>query len=67
MEQILEQKIERYDDFIKLLQEVGEHKTRNTGRPKQYENIKTEDMEKGVNLKEPVFSKAFIELPSRKT
>ncbi|WP_162916150.1 hypothetical protein [Burkholderia sp. PAMC 26561] len=62
---MLDRKIERYDDFLALLAEHGEARLRNEGRDNEYANVKPQDALKGVNLKEGVFSRAFIELPTQ--
>jgi len=62
---MLDRKIERYDDFLALLAEHGETRLRNEGRDNEYPNVKPLDAPKGVNLKERVFSRAFIELPTQ--
>jgi hypothetical protein len=54
--------VTRCDDFRTLLTEYGETRTRNAGRESEYENIKPTGAPKGVNLKEFVFSREFIEL-----
>jgi hypothetical protein len=64
LDAVLDRKIERYDDFMRLLAEHGETRLRNAGRSAQYPNIKLPGDAKGVNLKEHVFSRAFIELPA---
>ncbi len=62
LEATLERGITNYDDFQVLLQAFGETRTRNSGTDQQYENVKPADAKKGVNLKEYVFSREFIEL-----
>ncbi|MEX3845580.1 LPD7 domain-containing protein [Paraburkholderia sp. BR10882] len=62
LEAVLERGIERHEDFRALLDEFGERRTRNEGRESEYENVKPEGAAKGVNLKEYVFSRDFIEL-----
>ncbi|MFM0515039.1 LPD7 domain-containing protein [Paraburkholderia sp. RL17-373-BIF-A] len=64
LEAVLSRDITEYDDFRTLLQEFGETRTRNAGRATEYENVKRADAAKGVNLKEYVFSRAFVELPA---
>lgn len=64
LQTILSRNIDRYEDFKAMLTEYGELKTRNKGRPGEYQNIKPGDMAKGINLKEYVFSREFIELPA---
>jgi hypothetical protein len=62
---MLDRKIERYDEFMALLVEHGEARLRNEGRDNEYANVKPHDAPKGVNLKEQVFSRAFVELPTQ--
>ncbi|MFP3277561.1 MAG: LPD7 domain-containing protein [Paraburkholderia sp.] len=62
LEAILARNITRHDDFRTLLAEYGDTRTRNAGRDVEYENVKPHDAAKGVNLKEYVFSREFIEL-----
>ena len=62
LEAILARNITRQDDFRALLAEYGDTRTRNAGRDVEYENVKPHDAAKGVNLKEYVFSREFIEL-----
>ena len=62
LEAMLARNIMRHDDFRALLAEYGGTRTRNAGRDVEYENVKPHDAAKGVNLKEYVFSREFIEL-----
>lgn len=62
LEAVLTRNITRHDDFRALLAEYGATRTRNAGRDVEYENVKLNDAAKGVNLKEYVFSREFIEL-----
>jgi hypothetical protein len=62
LDAILERGIQRYDDFVALLSEFGEHRSRNAGRADQYENLKVEGAAKGLNFKDFVFRRDFIEL-----
>jgi hypothetical protein len=64
LDAMLDRKVERYDDFMALLVEHGETRLRNAGRDDEYPNVKLPDAAKGVNLKEHVFSRAFVELPT---
>lgn len=59
---ILEKKITSYDAFIKLIAEFGETRTRNAGKDGEYQNVKPEGYAKGVNLKDYVFTRSFIEM-----
>lgn len=60
---VLDRNITSYEDFTKLLGEFGATRTRNAGRKNEYMNVMPEDSAKGVNLKDYVFSREFIELP----
>ncbi|NKF95697.1 hypothetical protein GO290_02794 [Ralstonia solanacearum] len=62
LDALLARDITRYDDFRTLLSEFGEVRTRNAGRGSEYENVKPPGAAKGVNLKEYVFSREFVEL-----
>ncbi|MDR6412287.1 UNVERIFIED_ORG: hypothetical protein ABIC62_006252 [Burkholderia sp. 1595] len=62
LEAVMTRDVTRYDDFRVLLTEYGGTRTRNAGRESEYENIKPAGAPKGVNLKEFVFSREFIEL-----
>lgn len=62
LEALMTRDITRYDDFRAMLTEFGATRTRNAGREGEYENVKPGGAAKGVNLKEFVFSRAFIEL-----
>jgi hypothetical protein len=61
---ILEKDITTQKDFAALLAGYGEVKTRNAGKHNEYLNIKPDPNEKGVNLKDYVFSKDFLSLPA---
>jgi hypothetical protein len=60
---ILDRNVTNYGTFTELLTEFGETRTRNTGKDSEYQNVKPDGQAKGVNLKDYVFSKSFIELP----
>lgn len=62
LEAVMTRDVTRYDDFRALITEYGETRTRNAGRESEYENVKPAGAAKGVNLKEFVFSREFIEL-----
>jgi hypothetical protein len=64
LDSLLDRKIEQYDDFMALLAEHGQTRLRNRGRENEYPNVKAADAAKGVNLKDHVFSRAFVELPT---
>lgn len=59
---VLDRGITSYEDFKGLIAEFGDVRSRNFGRDNEYQNVKPLGNAKGVNLKEYVFSKAFIEL-----
>ncbi|MBN3786090.1 hypothetical protein G3N94_04165 [Burkholderia sp. Ac-20353] len=61
---VLDRQIENHADFMALLHEHGAVRMRNAGRDNAYPNVKPADADKGVNLKEYVFTPAFIELPT---
>ena len=63
LEAMLARRIDRYEDFKVMLAEYGELKTRNANKPGEYQNVKPTDQAKGVNLKDYVFSREFVELP----
>lgn len=60
---VLDRKITDYDSFKNLLAEHGATRTRNAGKADEYQNVKPADKAKGVNLKDYVFSRDFIEKP----
>jgi hypothetical protein len=60
---VLEQNISDYDRFKTLLAEHGEMRSRNAGSEREYLNVKPAGYAKGVNLKDYVFSREFIEKP----
>lgn len=60
---VLDRKINDYDSFKTLLAEHGATRSRNPGKAEEYQNIKPADQAKGVNLKDYVFSREFIEKP----
>lgn len=59
---VLNRKISDYESFRDLLTEYGTARTRNKGKDNEYQNVKPADNARGINLKEPVFSREFIEL-----
>lgn len=61
---VLDRQIDEYDSFKALLSEYGATRTRNAGKDNEYLNVKPADYEKGVNLKDYVFSREFIEMPA---
>ncbi|HHV7521265.1 TPA: LPD7 domain-containing protein [Burkholderia orbicola] len=64
LEAVLDRQIETHADFMALLQDHGAVRMRNAGRDDAYPNVKPAGADKGVNLKEYVFTPAFIELPT---
>lgn len=62
LEAMVAANVTHYEDFQTLLAGFGETRTRNAGRDDAYENVKPAGADKGVNLKEFVFSREFIEL-----
>lgn len=63
---VLERDIINFDDFQSLVSSYGDAKLRRAGQAGEYMNVKPPGAAKGTNLKEHVFSKAFIELPTDK-
>lgn len=59
---VLDRNVTDYESFKTLLAEFGQTRTRNAGKENEYQNVKPDGQEKGVNLKDFVFSKAFISL-----
>jgi len=59
-----DRQVETVEAFRELLKEFGETRTRNAGRANAYENVKPPGSAKGVNLRDYVFSREFIELPT---
>lgn len=64
LDAVLDRQIENHDDFMALLHEHGVVRMRNAGREDAYPNVKPTGADKGVNLKEYVFTPPFIELPT---
>ena len=60
---VLDRKISDYDSFKALLTEYGAARSRNAGKTTEYQNVKPADQAKGINLKDYVFSREFIEKP----
>lgn len=63
LSEVLDKKITRYEDFKAMLAEHGATRARNAGKNTEYQNVKPEGQARGVNLKEFVFSREFVELP----
>lgn len=59
---MLLESVQSNDGFKVLLARVGEVRTRNDGGGSEYQNIKIAGAKKGVNLKEYVFGREFVEL-----
>ncbi|QRR11817.1 hypothetical protein FPJ27_37070 (plasmid) [Burkholderia sp. MS455] len=64
LDAMLDRHVEHVDDFMALLAEHGAVRVRNAGREDAYPNVNPAGAEKGVNLKDYVFSREFIELPT---
>lgn len=63
LDAMLERGVERFASFEKLVAEFGVTRVRNEGRPNTYLNVRPEGATKGVNLKDFVFTPAFIAMP----
>lgn len=63
LEQILLQGVHTWEQFGKLLESYGAPRARNAGTAREYMNVIPEGAAKGINLKDHVFSRAFVELP----
>ena len=63
LSEVLDKNISSYTEFMTMLQERGETKTRNPGKANEYPNLKPPGAAKGINLKDYVFTREFIELP----
>ena len=61
---VLDKGVTDFDQFRVIVAEHGDTKTRNAGKAGEYLNVKPEGAAKGVNLKEYVFSREFIEMPA---
>ncbi|GAE59227.1 hypothetical protein XPN_1133 [Xanthomonas arboricola pv. pruni MAFF 301427] len=61
---VLDQDVTDFDQFRAVVARYGETKTRNAGKAAEYLNVKPEGAAKGINLKDHVFSREFIELPA---
>lgn len=60
---VMKRGITRYDEFLSLVSEFGIVQQRDSGKPTEYLNVRPLGAGKGVNLKDYVFSRQFIELP----
>ena len=61
---VLDKSATDFDKFRAIVAEHGDTKTRNAGKAGEYLNVKPEGAAKGINLKEYVFSREFIEMPT---
>lgn len=61
LKDVLDRQISDYAGFKALLAEHGVTRTRNAGQDAEYQNVKPTALAKGVNLKDYVFSREFIE------
>lgn len=61
---VLDKGVTDFDQFRAIVAEHGDTKTRNAGKAGEYLNVKPEGAAKGINLKEYVFSREFIEMPA---
>lgn len=59
---VLDRRIADYGSFRALVAEIGDVRVRNAGGANEYLNVKPEGAAKGVNLKDYVFSREFVEL-----
>jgi hypothetical protein len=66
LDTLLERNITDWEDFKAAVSEHGLLRIRNEGQQNEYLNVKGKDWEKGANLKEQVFRREFIELPTQK-
>ncbi len=64
LDAVLDRQIETHADFMALLHGHGAVRMRNTGLDNAYPNVKPAGADKGVNLKEYVFTPEFIALPT---
>lgn len=60
---VLDRKMSDYEGFKALLTEYGATRARNEGKATEYQNVKPAGEAKGINLKDYVFSREFIEKP----
>lgn len=61
LKEVLDRQISDYAGFKALLAEHGLTRTRNAGQDAEYQNVKPTALTKGINLKDYVFSREFIE------
>lgn len=60
--ELMDRGLTRYEDFHAMLGEFGEVRVRNKGKDIEYLNVKRPGEEKGINLKDFVFRREFVEL-----
>lgn len=61
---VLDKGVTDFDQFRAIVADHGDIKIRNAGKAGEYLNVKPDGAAKGINLKEYVFSREFIELPT---
>lgn len=61
---VLDKGVTDFDQFRAIVADHGDTKTRNAGKAGEYLNVKPEGAAKGTNLKDYVFSREFIEMPT---
>lgn len=64
LDEVLKRDIRSFERFTGLVAEQGEVRVRRAGQPGAYLNVRPEGTSKGTNLKEWVFTREFIELPT---
>lgn len=64
LQAMLTQRVETYESFMELLRSRGDVRTRNAGRSDAYLNLVPTGERKGLNLKDHVFSREFVQLPT---
>lgn len=64
LDAMLERGIEDFAAFERLAVEFGAVRIRNEGKPSAYLNVRPKGATKGVNLKDFVFTPAFISMPT---
>lgn len=61
---VLDKGVTNLDQFRVIVAQHGDTNTRNAGKAGEYLNVKPAGAAKGINLKEYVFSREFIEMPA---
>ena len=61
---VLDRGVTDFDQFRAIAAEHGDIKIRNAGKTGEYLNVKPRGAARGINLKDHVFSREFIELPA---